>query len=171
MLDPIYNIGIPALVFYVVSISLLTLLYWKKLKFFFAFLYAISVASFNSSFWEFPFGLVSPYGWSMSSASVTGLVYFVPLALFVLFYNVKFLDRKKVLLICLSFLICCLYGILYPQVYLVPYGGEYGYFVFEYLTTFIPRTVSIIVLGYVCIPDVSKTRFRIKKGQATTNEK
>src|SRR5208283_1829177 len=89
----------------------------------------------------------------------TGFIYFVPLPLFVLFYNLRFnISLWKCLLWILPIAASIAYGLFLP----VPLQGQLGmYYSFGYATTFIPRTTALATMTYLCYPNVRKAKYGI----------
>lgn len=152
------NIGYPIIIFYAASAIMLTILYRKKLKLFFALLYTLTVIAFNSSLWELPMMISGPMN---QGGFFTGLIYFIPLPLFMIFYNVRFnYNIKKIFLMLFAIITSLLFGHFYPPSLYYQLGQYYS---FGYLTTFIPRTISLVAISYLCIPNVNLARFNIGK--------
>lgn len=152
------NIGYPIIIFYTITLLTITLLYQKKLKFFFSLLFVSTIIAFNSSLWELPIMLTGPMN---QGGFITGLAYLIPMPLFILVYNIKLdYNTKKVVLLITAITVSLLYGYLYPHSLYYQLGQYYS---LGYLTTFIPRTLSLISLTYLCYPNTKKSKFNIQK--------
>ena len=150
------NVGYPIIIFYLMALLILSILYHKKLKLFFSIIFSLTVISFNTSLWELPIMLTGPIN---ISSFTTGLVYFIPLPIFALIYNIRFtFNKKSISLLILSLSTSILYGLLLPQSLYAQIGQYYS---LGYLTTFIPRIVSLITVTYLFYPNVTKTKFNI----------
>ena len=159
------NIGIPVIVFYLSVGVVLALHHRKKLKFWSAFIYSMSICLFASSMWEVPMVFFIP-----KYDLVTVCLYFIPLLLYISLYNVKFVinKRKVFILFCLWILVEGIYLFVFPTIIpnFLSIRSQYDRNIGEFFPfNFIPRTMSLVVLYYVCDPDVSKVRFRIAKNK------
>ena len=152
------NITIPTLIFYITVPLLLTLIYKKELKLFFALLYSFCVVFFNSSLWEFLPSIVN--GTADVNNTTTLCLYFIPLPIFIIFYNIKFnVNKKKLIFLFLAILVSGLYLPILSSLHLSHYW---------YPTSFIPRIVCLLALSWVCYPNVNKVRFGIAMRNETS---
>lgn len=150
------NIGYPIIVFYAISAIIIVRFLRKKLKLFFAGLYTVGLLAFNSSLWELPMMLTGPFD---MNNFVTGLVYFVPLPLVIVAYNLRIAYAPRtLLLVCVSIIASALYGVFYPASAYAQLGDYYS---IGYFTTFIPRTLCLVSLAYLFYPQTSKSKFNI----------
>ena len=155
------NLDITDIVYYTVALIVVTFLYRKKLPPFFTALYTLTILAFTAMFWQLPmlisFGLGSTIGLMNTGGYTTSFVYFIPLPLFILFYNIKLeYNRKKGILIGSSIITSTLYGLLLPKsaYYQLGISGSWAN-----LSICIPRTAALIALIYLCYPIISNTRF------------
>jgi hypothetical protein len=149
------NIRIPTLIFYITVPLLLTLVYRRELKLFFALLYSVCVVYFNSSFWEFLPSIAN--GTANINNTTTLSLYFIPLLLFVIFYNIKFsVNKKKIIFLFLTLFVSGFYFPILSLLHLSHYW---------YPISFVPRIVCLLALSWIFYPNVDKVRFGIARGR------
>lgn len=154
------NIGYPIIFFYAISLLTLTMLYGSKLKLFYSFIFSMTIISFCSSLWELPTMIVNQNLFNAGSFT-TGLAYFIPLPLFLLVYNIKInWNSTSFWLIIISLFVSIVYSLILPPILQAQLGQYYS---LGYLTTFIPRTLSLIAIAYLCYPDANQAKFHIQK--------
>lgn len=158
-------VGFSVIIYYAIAEILLTSLYKKKLKLFFAMLFAFIILVFVAFLWELPIMFAEPSLININSGFLTGFLYFIPLPVFAIIYNIKFdYNTKKISLLFFAICVSTIYAFLFPQ---FVYYNLSHYADLSYFTTFIPRTICLVALTYACFPNVSKANFNIR----TSNEK
>ena len=165
------NIGIPTIVYYVVALVVLTFLYHKKLTPFFAVMYSLTILIFVAFFWEVPM-IISYVAFGktliMSFISFYCVLFFAPLPLFLMVYNIKITyNMKKIGLIGLAIIASVLYSTFFPQSLYSQFGNFSS---LVNMTDDIPRTFSLVALTYLCYPDVSRARFMPLPQKSTWEE-
>lgn len=170
MFDLLGSLYTPNLIFYGTYLLMLTILYHKKLKLFFAFVYSATVMFFLASWWEIPIRLtqlVTNGHYEFLQLAETGLflTYFFPFLLCIGIFNIKLIFTKwKFLGLILGFVVVSI-QILFSPSYFSYHITSLITFVFT-----VPRIVNAFFLGFVCYPNVDKTRFGISNTHSLTSD-